>query len=99
RERWIAGEIHSEHQRIEEQAEHFFQFRTIAARRYSTHHHVFLAGIAVEHGYETCQQRHEESYSVLLAEIPKCCGKVSRQRDRMHGPPMRLDSGPSPVAG
>ncbi|NKA37057.1 hypothetical protein GO290_05160 [Ralstonia solanacearum] len=70
-----AADLHSQCQRVHEEADQPLHFAARAVRYRRAHHHLILARQATQQCRPACQYRHEQRCSVSLTQLSQPCAK------------------------
>ena len=82
RERRIAGEVCSQHQRVNEAPNQVFRFRADASRDRGAYSHICLAGVTEQQALESCHQEHVQRGCLLVSQFLELASQISRQIER-----------------
>ena len=98
-ERGILGEIATQRERVDEEADHPLELGSAASGNWRPHHHVGLPAPAREERLESRQQRHEERCAVALAKGAERGGQLRIEAHGQRGSASTPDSRAWSVGG
>src|SRR6185295_3049160 len=78
----FAGKVCAQHEGVGKKPYQRLQLLAASIRNRRAHNDVRLVGVTIEKGFESCQQRHEQSHPLLGAKFLQLRNERSRQRVR-----------------
>src|SRR5436309_4557332 len=83
--RWSPTKTRAQHQEIDKKANQRFSLGPVTIGNICTDNNVFLATVAIEQRLESCQQHHEQSYTLLTTKDSNLRKEVRRERESIAG--------------